>query len=99
MAPIRILVADSSAVARRELSQLLGDEPELEIAALTPTGRMTLEQVEKLRPEVVVLELALQDKGLIEKDGWMVPPPPRRESPSKPSTPGRKARTRRSRKR
>ena len=45
------------------------------------------------------IELALQDKGLIEKDGWMVPPPPRRESPSKPSTPGRKARTRRSRKR
>jgi two-component system, chemotaxis family, protein-glutamate methylesterase/glutaminase len=66
MAPIRILVADSSAVARMELSQMLGNDPELEIVALTPTGRLTLEQVEKLRPEVVVLELALQDMSGLE---------------------------------
>jgi two-component system, chemotaxis family, protein-glutamate methylesterase/glutaminase len=65
MAPIRILVADGSAVARRELSQMLGSDPELEVVAFASTGRQTLEQVEQLHPEIMVLELMLPDmKGL-----------------------------------
>lgn len=65
MAPIRILVADGSAVARREISQMLGSDPELEVVAFAPSGRLALEQVEQLRPEVMVLELMLPDmKGL-----------------------------------
>jgi two-component system chemotaxis response regulator CheB len=65
MAPIRILVADGSAVARRELSQMLGSDPELEVVAFASTGRQALEQVEQLRPEIMVLELTLPDmKGL-----------------------------------
>ena len=65
MAPIRILVADSSAVARREISQMLGTDPDLEVVAFAPSGRLALEQVEQLRPEVMVLELMLPDmKGL-----------------------------------
>ncbi|WP_224368434.1 chemotaxis-specific protein-glutamate methyltransferase CheB [Hyalangium versicolor] len=61
MPPIRILVADSSAVARRELSHMLGSDPTLEVVATAPTGKQALEQVEHLRPEIVVLELSLQD--------------------------------------
>ncbi|WP_224246236.1 chemotaxis-specific protein-glutamate methyltransferase CheB [Hyalangium gracile] len=66
MAPIRILVADSSAVARRELSQMLSSEPGLEVVALSPTGRVALEQTAKLQPEVIVLELSLQDMSGLE---------------------------------
>jgi hypothetical protein len=44
----------------------------------------------------LTIELALQDKGLIEKDGWMVQPPARRKPRSQPSAP-RKTRGRRSR--
>jgi len=65
MAPIRILVADGSAVARRELSQMLGSCPELEVVAFASTGRQALEQVEQLHPEIMVLELLMPDmKGL-----------------------------------
>jgi len=65
MAPIRILVADGSAVARREISQMLGSDSELEVVAIAPTGHLALEKVEQLRPEVMVLELMLPDmKGL-----------------------------------
>lgn len=65
MAPIRILVADGSAVARRELSQMLSSDEELEVVAIAPTGHIALEKAEQLRPEVMVLELALPDmKGL-----------------------------------
>ncbi|MBN1208112.1 MAG: chemotaxis-specific protein-glutamate methyltransferase CheB [Myxococcaceae bacterium] len=61
MTPIRILVADSSAVARRELSQMLGTDPTLEVVAITPNGRIALEKAEQLRPDVVVLDLMLAD--------------------------------------
>ena len=66
MAPIRILVADGSAVARREISQLLGSDPELDVVALCPTGRIALETVERLRPDVMVLELSLPDMNGLE---------------------------------
>ncbi|MFL5348647.1 MAG: chemotaxis-specific protein-glutamate methyltransferase CheB [Hyalangium sp.] len=66
MAPIRILVADGSAVARREISQMLGSDPELEVVALTPSGRIALEKAEQLRPEIVVLELSLEGMSGLE---------------------------------
>lgn len=40
---------------------MLGSDPEFEVVALTPTGRITLEKAEQLRPEIVVLELSLED--------------------------------------
>jgi two-component system chemotaxis response regulator CheB len=65
MTPIRILVADGSAVARREISQMLSSDAELEVVAIAPTGHLALEKAEQLRPEVMVLELTLPDmKGL-----------------------------------
>ena len=65
MTPIRILVADGSAVARREISQMLSSDSELEVVAIAPTGHIALEKAEQLRPEVMVLELTLPDmKGM-----------------------------------
>ncbi|MDY7229811.1 protein-glutamate methylesterase/protein-glutamine glutaminase [Hyalangium rubrum] len=61
MAPIRILVADNSAVARREISQMLGADPDLDVVATASTGRITLERVGQLHPDVLVLELAIPD--------------------------------------
>ncbi len=66
MAPIRILVADGSAVARREISQMLGSDPELEVVAITPTGRIALEKAEQLHPDVAVLELSLEGMSGLE---------------------------------
>ena len=43
------------------------------------------------------VELALQDKGLIEKDGWMVQPPVQRAPRARLATARRKTRTRRPR--
>lgn len=61
MTSIRILVADNSAVARREISQMLGADPELDVVATASTGRLTLERVGQLLPDVLVLELAIPD--------------------------------------
>jgi hypothetical protein len=43
------------------------------------------------------VELALQDRGFVEKDGWMVPPPAPREKRKGRSTARRKTRARRPR--
>jgi two-component system chemotaxis response regulator CheB len=40
---------------------MLGSDPALEVVTLTPTGRLALELVEQLRPDIVVLELNLPD--------------------------------------
>ncbi len=61
MTSIRILVADGSAVARREISQMLGADPELDVVAIASTGQLTLERVGQLLPDVLVLELAMPD--------------------------------------
>ncbi len=66
MAPIRLLVADNSAVARREIAQMLGVDPALEVVATAATGALTLEKVEEFRPDVLVLELALPDMSGLE---------------------------------
>jgi two-component system chemotaxis response regulator CheB len=61
MTSIRILVADNSAVARKEISQMLGADPELDVVATASTGRLTLERVGQLLPDILVLELAIPD--------------------------------------
>jgi two-component system, chemotaxis family, protein-glutamate methylesterase/glutaminase len=66
MAPIRILVADSSAVARREISQMLREDPELDVVAIAPTGRIALETADKVHPDVVVLDLVMPDMDGLE---------------------------------
>jgi two-component system chemotaxis response regulator CheB len=66
MTPIRILVADSSAIARREIAQMLREDPELDVVAIAPTGRVALEVADKVRPDVVVLDLVMEDMNGLE---------------------------------
>ncbi|SEU07155.1 protein-glutamate methylesterase/protein-glutamine glutaminase [Stigmatella erecta] len=66
MTPIRILVADDSAVARRQICQMLGTDPSLEVVAVAATGRITLEKVEEVRPDILVLDLAMPDMNGLE---------------------------------
>jgi two-component system, chemotaxis family, protein-glutamate methylesterase/glutaminase len=66
MAPIRVLIADDSAVARRQISEMIETDPELKVVATASSGRMAIEQVRLLRPEVVVLDLAMPDMNGLE---------------------------------
>lgn len=45
---------------------MLSSDPELEVVAITPTGRTALEKADQLRPEVVVLELSLEGMSGLE---------------------------------
>ena len=58
---VRLLVADDDPLARMLMVGRLAAEPGLEVAGEADDGGVVIRQVEALRPDVVLLDLALPD--------------------------------------
>ena len=56
---LRVLIVDDEPLARRRLVQLLASLPDVEIAGETESGRDALELVERLRPDVLLLDIEM----------------------------------------
>lgn len=56
---IRALVADDSPTARSLLSALLGDDPDVEVIAEAQDGQQAVELTERLRPDVVTMDIQM----------------------------------------
>lgn len=54
---IRVLVAEDSAVTREYLTYLLGQDPALQVVGTARDGREAVEQAERLRPDVIVMDV------------------------------------------
>lgn len=63
---IRILLADDHAVVRAGFRMILAAHPDMEIIGEAGDGRAVLEQAEKLRPDVVVMDVAMPGLNGIE---------------------------------
>ncbi len=61
MTPMRVLIADDEPPARRKLRRLLEAEPDVEIAGEAGTLEETRRAIEKLRPDVVFLDIQMPD--------------------------------------
>ncbi|GEM87644.1 response regulator [Meiothermus granaticius] len=59
MNPIRILVADDHPVVRAGLAGLLNSQPDFEVVGEAANGAEALALVEKLRPQVVLMDLRM----------------------------------------
>lgn len=57
--PIRVLIVDDSAVVRGLLSRLVGEQPDLEVAATAANGQMALNVLAERRVDVVVLDIEM----------------------------------------
>ncbi len=54
---IRVLVVEDSAVTREYLVHLLGQEPTLEVVGTAQDGMEAVEQAERLRPDVILMDV------------------------------------------
>jgi DNA-binding NarL/FixJ family response regulator len=66
MKRIRILLADDHAVVRQGFRMILSAHPDLEIVGEAGNGREAVELAAKLRPDVVVMDVAMPELNGIE---------------------------------
>jgi len=66
MKRIRILLADDHAVVRQGFKMILNAQPDMEIVAEAGNGRQAVEQAEELKPDVVVMDVAMPELNGIE---------------------------------
>ena len=66
MKRIRILLADDHAVVRQGFKMLLGAQPDMEIVGEASNGREAVETAESLRPDIVVMDVAMPELNGIE---------------------------------
>ena len=62
----RILLVDDHELIRRGIRSILANEPEFEVCAEAANGRQAVQMVETLRPDVVVMDLAMPELNGIE---------------------------------
>lgn len=57
----RILLVDDSPVVRRVLSDVIATDPLLEVVGTAANGRIGLERIEQLKPDLVVLDIEMPE--------------------------------------
>ncbi|MEO8698022.1 MAG: chemotaxis-specific protein-glutamate methyltransferase CheB [Acidimicrobiales bacterium] len=78
-APSRVLVVDDSVVVRQLVARVITAEPSTELAGVAPNGRVALEKIARLRPDIVLLDLEMP-----EMDGFATLAEIRRTNPTLP---------------
>jgi two-component system, NarL family, response regulator NreC len=63
---IRILLADDHALVRQGLAMILGAQPDMEIVGQAGNGNEAVALAEKLKPDVIVMDVAMPDLNGIE---------------------------------
>jgi DNA-binding NarL/FixJ family response regulator len=69
MKKIRVLIADDHAIVRDGLHQLLKNQQDMEVAGEAEDGHQALERAKTLRPDVVLLDIAMPRLSGIEVIG------------------------------
>src|ERR1700694_2081500 len=59
--PLRVMVVDDSVVIRGMISRWFGSEPDMVVAASLRTGLDAVNQIERVNPDVAVLDIEMPD--------------------------------------
>lgn len=57
--PVRVLIVDDSGFFRRRMTEMLSADPRLEVVGTANDGAQAVEQVSKLRPDVVTMDIEM----------------------------------------
>jgi pilus assembly protein CpaE len=68
---IRVLVADDSAMQRMHLSQLIAEQPDMEIVGNAASGQDAVRRATELQPDVVLMDIHMPDMDGIQAT-WQV---------------------------
>ncbi|RIK77543.1 MAG: chemotaxis response regulator protein-glutamate methylesterase [Planctomycetota bacterium] len=60
-AKIRVLIVDDSALVRRLLADVIGGDPLLEVVGMASNGRLALDMLSRLQPDVVTLDVEMPE--------------------------------------
>jgi DNA-binding NarL/FixJ family response regulator len=66
MSDIRILIADDHALVREGIRALLKMHEGIEVVGEAPDGLEAIKQVEKLRPDIVLMDISMPGLGGLE---------------------------------
>ena len=61
MKKIRVLVVDDSVVIRRLLTDILSQDPEIEVCGIASNGRIALAKLPQLNPDIVTLDIEMPE--------------------------------------
>lgn len=62
----RVLIVDDSAVIRRILTDILSADPTIEVVGAAPNGRIALQMIAQLKPDIVTLDIEMPEMDGIE---------------------------------
>ncbi len=63
---MKILVSDDHKIIREGLRSLVAKEPDMEIVAEAENGRMALDMVQRLSPDIIIMDVTMPDMNGIE---------------------------------
>ncbi|HBY76818.1 MAG TPA: hypothetical protein DEG47_07400, partial [Cyanobacteria bacterium UBA11148] len=66
MSKIRILVVDDSVVVRRIVSNLLDDDPALEVVGVAANGKIALAKISQVNPDLIILDIEMPEMNGLE---------------------------------
>ncbi|SNS60620.1 two-component system, chemotaxis family, response regulator CheB [Geodermatophilus pulveris] len=66
MDPIRVLVVDDSVVVRKIVTDVLSEDPQIEVVGTAVNGRIAVGKLEQLRPDLVTMDIEMPEMNGIE---------------------------------
>ena len=63
---IRVLVVDDTAIYRKVVSNVLVDAPGIEVVGTAPNGKIALQKIERLKPDILTLDLEMPEMDGLE---------------------------------
>lgn len=79
MRTVRILIADDHAIVRRGLRALVESQPGWEVCAEAANGRQAVESVERLKPDLAIVDIGMPELNGLEATRQILKMSPRTE--------------------
>jgi two-component system chemotaxis response regulator CheB len=63
---IRVLIVEDSVVVRQMVSDALGSDPDIQVVGAVPNGKVALEKLAELKPDLLTLDIEMPEMGGLE---------------------------------